>query len=86
MSCPTCSHTLSGIDTSDPARRVYWCPRCGTLSIQYAGIQPDVAVPTLRDRVRTFAETWQNTDRVVSSLHHLGIFEAIYLPDERPDL
>lgn len=30
MPCPTCNHTIQNVGIPD--RRVFWCPRCGTLT------------------------------------------------------
>lgn len=29
MSCPTCQHTMQNLGVE--GRRIFWCPRCGTL-------------------------------------------------------
>ena len=31
MACPTCKHTMQNLGIDGAARRVFWCPRCGTL-------------------------------------------------------
>jgi len=29
MACPICQHTMENLGS--PSRRIWWCPRCGTL-------------------------------------------------------
>jgi hypothetical protein len=87
MSCSICSHTLAGIDTGDPARRVYHCPRCGSIATHFADGRVDLTVPALVERVRTFYAETKPGDvygLLRRHMHRLGIFEAVYLPGERP--
>lgn len=35
MSCPTCQHTMTNLGV--PEKRVFWCPRCGTVKSCTAG-------------------------------------------------
>jgi hypothetical protein len=46
MACSICDHTLQnvGVPTGD-ARRVFWCPRCGTLKTE----MPDSELQELVD-------------------------------------
>lgn len=34
MACPTCDHTMQNLGADD--RRIFWCPRCGTIRDQTA--------------------------------------------------
>lgn len=93
MSCPICSHTMEGLDT--PGRRLFWCPRCGTLR-ELTGADPNesvapfsrMSVPSLVGRVRQFREMIGNGRGLAASdaelWHRLGITEAILRPEERP--
>jgi len=33
MACPTCGHTMQAVTDQSLKRRVFWCPRCGTIRI-----------------------------------------------------
>ena len=52
--CPTCDHTMHNVGSPD--RRIYWCPRCGTLkeecSFGTLNAHEDVDVPKLAERVK----------------------------------
>lgn len=88
MSCPTCAHTMNDLGLSappltarEPVRRVYWCPRCGTLREELsdaAGHQTNDEAPKLVERCRELGETlappWAALWR------RLGIAEAIDTP------
>lgn len=34
MACPTCDHTMQLVDDAVNARKVSWCPWCGTLKVE----------------------------------------------------
>ncbi len=61
MSCPTCDHTMAGLNTVGVIR--YWhCGRCGTLVSEVKGAQnpdgslapPVIEVPKLVERCREY--------------------------------
>jgi hypothetical protein len=77
MACPTCDHTLAGL--SD---KWFHCDRCGTAVYDPDGENPDVYVPKLVERCRTFGAT---LGRAWSALwYQQGIAESINVPTERP--
>lgn len=94
MPCPNCSHTLQNLVTERDnydivVRRVFWCPRCGTIRMEVfengigsANHTTDEA-PKLVERCREFASNSED-DAYYSELHRLGILEAINIPENRP--
>ena len=52
MPCAVCDHTLQNVGAE--GRRVYWCPRCGSLKIE-TGDFGDTQAPALVGRVRSVA-------------------------------
>lgn len=91
MACPTCDHTMHnlGIDGKGPVgmtRRVFWCPRCGTLreevSDSGAAATHDES-PKLVGRCREFEEQVPHGAGVIPLWRRLGIAEAIYPPEAR---
>lgn len=56
MACESCGHTVQNIGGGDESRRVFWCPRCGSLKTitGAAGAQPFVKseAPKLVERAR----------------------------------
>jgi Zn finger protein HypA/HybF involved in hydrogenase expression len=76
MACGTCGHTVQKVTDG-----IFWCPRCGSLLEAFLE-HTKVEAPKLVERCREFGErvdeywlkTWQ----------HLGIAEAINLPESRP--
>lgn len=92
MPCPTCDHTLQAVGChagGTAGGTVFWCERCGTVRLALPGgaTQADY-YPRLIGRVRELRDVM--AERVgfspwdVSAWTHLGIFECIYLPEERP--
>ena len=71
MPCPTCSHTMQRA-----APDLWWCERCGTIKDRSGA-----AAPKLVLLVREYAELkeWD-----CPGWHRLGIWEAVYLPEDRP--
>ena len=49
MSCPICSHTMQNVGLE--GRRVFWCPRCGTLKTE-AGDNASFEAPKLVGYIR----------------------------------
>ena len=46
MACPTCDHTMQNVGAE--GQRIFWCPRCGTLSnLSYTEDHRDDEVPSL---------------------------------------
>ena len=91
MPCPTCSHTMQNLGLDSAGRRVFWCPRCGTLreevSDNSSGIpaaQTNDEAPKLVPRCREFEETVPNGAGVIPLWQRLGIAESIYPATERP--
>lgn len=84
MSCTTCGHTMRNLGVPDA--RIFWCPRCGTISDQHAAWN-GVSMPTLVQHCRDF-----ETTLVGSCAEHLyqwnayGIRDSIQIPEERPAL
>lgn len=79
--CPTCGHTMQRVNQED-WRRVFWCPRCGTLttlSEGFAGTEAPKLVPRMR---KYMAEI--GCGHPDSLFSQLGITEAIYPLDRRP--
>jgi hypothetical protein len=92
MACPTCGHTLQNLGLSagpvGMTRRVFWCPRCGTLreELSDAGAcQTNDEAPRLVARCREFEERVPNGARVMPLWVQVGIAEAIYPPGERTE-
>lgn len=91
MACPTCGHTLQnlGLDpapggTERPTRRVFWCPRCGTLREEISdgtGAQTNDEAPKLVAHCREFEERVPNG--VIPLWKRTGIAESIYPPSLR---
>lgn len=83
MSCPNCTCTMQAL-----AEGWWWCGRCG--AIKHADrLAPDTFdVPVLVLRVRKLYELMQ--ERVgfhrfdSEAWTQIGLFEAIYPPEERP--
>ncbi len=36
MSCKTCDHTMQSIGALPNTKKVFWCPRCGTLKAEFS--------------------------------------------------
>jgi hypothetical protein len=92
MACPTCGHALQNLGLSagpvGMTRRVFWCPRCGTLreELSDAGAcQTNDEAPRLVARCREFEERVPNGARVMPLWVQVGIAEAIYPPGERTE-
>lgn len=52
MACLNCEHTMQAVHLAEE-RRVYWCPRCGTLKNEDSSATgPESAVPMLVERSR----------------------------------
>lgn len=43
MACPVCDHTMQNLGVE--GRRVFWCPRCGTLKMEHSD-HVDLESPT----------------------------------------
>lgn len=86
MACVTCSHTLQMVFL-DANRKIYHCPRCGTLcETMRDGVlgRTEDTVPSLVERCRKFAAMFPGTCNVyMDQWHRLGIAEAINLPESR---
>ncbi len=37
MPCETCGHTIQNIGGGETGRRTFWCPRCGSLTMEIDG-------------------------------------------------
>ena len=91
MACPTCDHTLEGIESPGAALRYFHCPRCGTFVIRDATntIGDTVYVPKLVERCREFERSqlagpeWSSTIAAAKVWHSLGIRESINTPENR---
>ena len=87
MACPTCGHTLAGIEAPAPLR-FYHCERCGTFVVRDSTGELDdtLYVPRLVERCRKFAEERLFESEWLSARdwHRLGIAEAISPPDAQP--
>jgi predicted RNA-binding Zn-ribbon protein involved in translation (DUF1610 family) len=48
MACPTCSHTMEGLDARE-GERLFWCPRCGTIKQErmLGGCRDNIGQPKL---------------------------------------
>lgn len=91
MSCPICGHTMQNLGVGDdPApmsRRVFWCPRCGTLREEVGdatGCQTNDEAPKLVRRCREFEELVPHGAGVIPLWQRTGIAESIYPPSARP--
>jgi hypothetical protein len=69
-------------DAQKHESRRFWCPRCGTLiyDTPVTGFK-QIEKPMLVDRVRALVAC----DCDDGNARRLGIFEAIYKPEERPN-
>lgn len=87
MACPTCDATMNQIFQGNGIN-TFWCPRCGSFIINPGSGEWVVYQPALIERIRGLKDEmaervgFQEWDR--QTWHRLGIFEAIYLPEERP--
>lgn len=77
MACPTCSATMQKLGTVE--RPAFWCPRCGTL-MEYGRAE----APKLVENVRGFVRM-VTAREIVSALDAVGVLEAAYPPETRPD-
>ena len=101
MPCTKCDHTLHAI-VAESHRRVFWCPRCGTLR-EEVGSGPDGearfatnTTPMLLDRVRQILQdAVKNRDDAalgpsalgfLQFMHLMGISEASFPPKQRPQV
>jgi hypothetical protein len=93
MACPTCSETMQNLGLSDRepvgmTRRVFWCPRCGTLREELSDIgaaQTNDEAPKLVARCREFEELVPHGAGVIPLWKRVGIAEAIYPPNLRTE-
>lgn len=74
MSCPTCDHTMEGIENC-----AWWCPRCGTLVV----VQDNFYTPKLVERCRQYADMTIHHETSVVAWRMLGIAESINPPKDR---
>lgn len=52
MSCPKCEHTMQNLWVDPKDKRIFWCPRCGTIKVQWIGWpggQEEVVSPKMLD-------------------------------------
>lgn len=86
MACPTCDHTMQVV-FEDVIRTIAHCPRCGTMRSLLAG-HTDNSVPSLVGRVRALKQLMTERARFGAldqqAWNRLGLFEAIYRPEDRP--
>lgn len=86
MACKTCDSTVQGLGVA--GERMWWCARCGSLLREEEAGTVTTSVPALVERVKELRDTmvekvgFHEWDRM--TWHRLGLFEAIYLPGERP--
>lgn len=85
MSCPTCDHTMEGINsTVFENATIFHCPRCGTTKNR----DGSCTVPKLVDRIRELESGYVRPDEyppLTSDWRRLGIAESINLPANRPN-
>ncbi len=86
MSCPVCSHTLQFVAGTG---RVFWCPRCGTITnvgLEESATLGASSIPKLVERCRNLQSSLIEAKEPagLATLHILGILEAIALPENRP--
>jgi endogenous inhibitor of DNA gyrase (YacG/DUF329 family) len=90
MPCPTCGGTLALLCLDRDDERYYHCGRCGTI---VTGEQ-DVYRPRLVDRCRAFLPALRSHPQsgvislgsIEDTWQHLGIAEAIDLPEDRQEV
>lgn len=85
MACPTCDHTLQLL-FHDRERKIYHCPRCGTIRSELFG-HIDDTVPKVIGYLRSFHRMIDNTGagRALRELAKIeGITESILKPEDRP--
>jgi len=82
---------LSYLGLFDASRRVYWCPRCGTLHEEISddsggvpGAQTNDVAPKIVLRCREFQEIVPHVAGVIPLWKRIGIAECIYPPQSRP--
>lgn len=83
MSCPNCTCTMQGL-----AEGWRWCGRCGTIA-HATQLAPDGHdVPVLVLRVRKLYDMMREEvgfhDFDKRAWHQIGLFEAVFPPEERP--
>jgi hypothetical protein len=81
MPCEICNHTVNNIGVE--GRRIFWCPRCGTLRTENGDFINSES-PWLVKRVRMSADGGQicsldrkNTWFAITQLHWTAILEAV---------
>lgn len=45
MPCPLCNHTMQNLGLATSGKRIFWCPRCGTLKTDRDGFFKEHEVP-----------------------------------------
>lgn len=99
MACPTCDHTMDNVCREDTpvasgqlvvTRRVYYCPRCGTMTILHdATGRVDTYVPKIVERCRKFEKEvvvgmFRPGEAPRDDWTQIGIAESINPPGKRP--
>lgn len=81
MSCPICKHTMSQLGLDQVNRRVFWCPRCGTLKTITQAVTvkeefEESESPKLVARARLLADAMDHNDRGVQN-HLMAVKESV---------
>lgn len=84
MACSVCNHTMSNLGS--PERRIFWCPRCGTLR-EYTGDFQRVEMPMNLDKILQAARLLlakKRVDEVAGIIRVDAHFEVRHADEESP--
>ena len=85
MPCKTCDHTVQYVGKTDDKRRIFWCPRCGTLEYPAdLSSGPESVAPALVGHCRAFREHWPSLGAADADWSGHGIAESINTQENRP--
>lgn len=79
MSCPTCDHTMRHI-----IEGLWWCGRCGTITVIEEDETESSEAPKLVERCRKFEHEQLCEPPYPTVWRTMGIAEAVNKPEDRP--
>jgi hypothetical protein len=77
MPCPTCDHAMHKIGPL--GTRIFWCPRCGTVTREFNVNDPDTFIPKLPQRVRDYVKGLEGEERAAA--WRIGLVESCSIVD-----
>jgi hypothetical protein len=86
--CPNCDHTMQSLWTNPEDKSMFWCPRCGTLKVQWphAWGRPhheEIEAPKLLQYVRSFTSNYLPVPNTTVAYAYAAMKEASLKPEER---